>query len=373
MGGVQAVRLKNVPQDGDEAVVAGKKRLVQVRKQRLPLQLRCEVPKSVLAIMARISDEQQADVRSREMDYHVALIRLRNILKYHIEAFDVHRFLDNLTVKNAINMKDEEQIKKMKDHEEKIDAVFYILFKTDNMSAYNCVLKILKEIQRDDNWDAMKKCMTDGKMKKCLARSRLLPPDIPILPKEEDYIVVLLVKLVGNINPKTFQEFLKVLDEAQQDDLAGKLRDQYRIRKMAAPLQQVQAKFEDMKHERMLAQCTGFGKSRIPALQVLYLLYPKRKRAPLNIYSSSRGSGMGGGSSRKENTPASENMSKGKALEGEKPTPDSARLKAAKASRSAFIEKKIDIGNGQEVLLAVEWTHSSLVPRMRQRRRVGAT
>jgi hypothetical protein len=52
-----------VTHDSDEAVVAGKKRLVLARKQRFPLQLRCDVPKSVLAVMARISDEQQADVR----------------------------------------------------------------------------------------------------------------------------------------------------------------------------------------------------------------------------------------------------------------------------------------------------------------------
>ncbi|CAG0893484.1 unnamed protein product [Darwinula stevensoni] len=54
--------LKEVPKDGDEPVVAGKKRLVLAQKHRLPLQLRCEVPKSVLAAIARISDEQEADV-----------------------------------------------------------------------------------------------------------------------------------------------------------------------------------------------------------------------------------------------------------------------------------------------------------------------
>ncbi|CAG0892208.1 unnamed protein product [Darwinula stevensoni] len=43
-----------------------------------------------------------------------------------------------------------------------------------------------------------------------------------------------------------------------------------------------------------LLQCTGLRKSTIPPPQELHLLYPKWKRAPLNIYSSSRDPGTRG-------------------------------------------------------------------------------
>ncbi|CAG0891888.1 unnamed protein product [Darwinula stevensoni] len=96
-----------------------------------------------------MAEELEFKKKSEEVDYTAALRRLKTIFKDKNTLIDMDDFLDKLAEKGLISMAEELEFKK-KSYAERIDSAFFALLKKNPKLAYECVLKIIGEMERDD-------------------------------------------------------------------------------------------------------------------------------------------------------------------------------------------------------------------------------